>query len=120
MYTAQTISLGTESDIVLLRMQVRDLARTVGMGLADQARVSLAASSLAKALGLGTQHPGLATFIGLARNGQTGVRVICADKRAQSDCATGSLEEVRWMVDELTLELLPSSIRQATLTKWRA
>lgn len=119
MYKSQTISLGSESDIVLLRMRVRDLARSVGMNLADQARVSLAASSLAKAMGLGANAPGQATIAGLARDTQTGVQVICADKRAHPGCKTGSLEEVRWMVDELTLETLPSSIRQARLVKWR-
>ncbi len=119
MYKSQTISLSSEFDIVLLRMQVRDLARAVGMSLADQARVSLAASSLAKALELGASHPGQATIAGLSRASQTGVQVICADKHAQPGQKTGSLEEVQWMVDELTLETLPSSIRQATLIKWR-
>ncbi len=119
MYISQTISLRSESDIVLLRMQVRDLARSLGLSLADQARVSLAASSLAKAMRLGTNHPGQATIAGLTRDSQTGVRVVCADQRAQPGCTTGSLEEVRWMVDELTLETLPSSIRQVTLIKWR-
>ena len=119
MYKPQTISLDNESDIVLLRMQARDLAHSVGMNLADQARVSLAASLLAKAMGLGANHPGQANIAGLVRDSRTGVRVICADKRAQPGCTMGSLEEVRWMVDELTVETLPLRIRQVTLIKWR-
>ncbi len=120
MYPSQTISLSNEADIVLLRMQVRDLARAVGMNLADQARVSLAASSLAKVMGWGTGHPGQATLVRLVRDSHTGVQVIGADQCAQPGCATGSLDEVRWMVDELTAEILPTHIRQVTLIKWRS
>jgi len=119
MYKSQTIALGNESDIVLLRMQVRDLARAVGMNLADQARVSLAASSLAKAMGLGANHPGQAIIAGLVRDEQTGVRVVCMEERSQSRCSSELPNEVRWMVDELTMEMLPSNVRQATLIKWR-
>jgi len=115
----KTMSVANESDIVLLRMQVRDLARAIGMTLADQARISLAASAVAKAIGLGTTHRGQVTLSDCSRDGRTGVRVVCTSKNGKTDHTPGALGDARWMVDELTFETLPSKEVQVTLVKWR-
>ncbi len=129
----QTIRITNEGDIVVLRMQVRDLARAIGLNLADQARISLAASSVAKAIGLGITYPGQARLDDYCCGGHTGVRVVCTLVRKNSrpddgavssgarsaPSAPGTLGEARWMVDELTFETLSLGEVQVTLVKWR-
>ena len=53
MSKTQTIKVKSMSDIVLARMRVRQMARTAGLGIRDQACIALATSSLAHALRLG-------------------------------------------------------------------
>ena len=115
----QTITVDSESDVILARTQVRDLARALGMNLADQARVSLATSSLAKALGLGGMYRGQMTIESCCAGKRTGVRVVCAkNDDARYDLAPGAFGETKWLVDELTLAPLPSNGLQVTLIKW--
>lgn len=115
----KTMRVASESDIMLLRMQVRDLARAIGMALVDQARISLAASSAAKAIGLGVTHQGQATIDDCCRDGRTGVRVVCTGQNGKADTTPSGLGDARWMVDEFTFETLPSNQVQVILVKWR-
>ncbi len=116
---AQTLVISDEYDIIVLRMQVRDLARAVGMGLADQARISLAAFSAVKAIGLGSTHSGQVIIEDCCRDERAGVRVACTVKNGKVDQSPDALGDTRWMVDELTCETLPSKEIQVTLVKWR-
>ena len=50
----QTFVVREDYDVIISRSAVRELARSIGMRTADQARISLAASSAARALGIGT------------------------------------------------------------------
>ena len=115
----KTMAVNNESDIVLLRLHVRDLARAIGMNLADQARISLAASSVAKAIGLSAAHHGSVTIDDCCCDERTGVRVICTGKNGKTAHASDTLGDVRWMVDELAFEVSPSHEVQVTLVKWR-
>ena len=119
MNRTRTICIAQETDIVLLRMQVRDLARAVGMNLADQARISLAASSAAKAMGLGITHPGQVTIDHYCYGEKVGVRVICAGRNGKTNGTPGALGDARCIVDELTYETLGANEAQVTLIKWR-
>ncbi len=114
----RTVTVANESDIVLLRMLVRDLARTTGLDLADQARISLATSAAAKAIGLGVTHSGHVTLGDCSCEGRPGVRVVCTSKNGKMD-DTPVFGNTRWMVNELTFETLPSKEVQVTLVKWR-
>jgi len=120
MSLTKILTVTKETDIVLLRMQVRDLARALGLALGDQARISLAASSAAKAIGLGSTHHGQVTIDDCHRDERIGVRVICLDENGQAGLTPNALGDARWMVDELTVETLPSQKVQVTLIKWRA
>ncbi len=115
----RTVTVANESDIVLLRMLVRNLARATGLGLADQARISLAASAAAKAIGLGVTHSGQVTLGDCNCDGRAGVRVVCTRKNGKMDDTPVVFGDTRWMVNELTFETLPSKEVQVTLVKWR-
>ena len=49
---SKTIAVRDEFDVVTVRMRVRELARALGFSLVDQARIALATSSSARALGV--------------------------------------------------------------------
>jgi hypothetical protein len=119
----QVFLVHVEDDIVLARLRTRQLARTVGLGVGDQARISLAASSIAHTLKMGGVHPGRIAIDGLQEDGRTGVRVVCtiAD-HDDSDGLLRSLASWPWnlMVDELMTRRLPSEEVEVTVVKWAA
>ncbi len=114
---SQTITVRSEVDVVIARMKVREMARELGMPLADQARISLATSSLAGALEMGKARHGQITMDCLRNGDRMGVRVICVKKEGAA-YTPGNLGDTRWMVDELIIETLPSLDMQVTLIKW--
>ena len=117
--SGQTITVRTDFDIITARMKVRKLARAMGFTTVDQACISLATSSLAKALELGETHPGQIAMDGLDGGERKGVQVVCIKANATTrDLSPRAFEEMRWMVDELTVETRPPNDLQVTLVKW--
>ena len=118
----RTIPIRSEVDVITARMQVRELARGLGMTPGDQAHISLATSSLIHELGLGVTCQGHVTMDCVNIGGRTGVRVVCVERNgAAGDGRTpGSLSDLRWMVDELSIEKLPPDDLQITMIKWLA
>ncbi len=112
----QDLIIQSEMDIITARMHVRGMAGALGMDLANQARISLAASSLAHALELGSMRQGRMTMDYVHEGERTAVRVICVT----TDEAPQPLSEIRWMVDEMKIETLASGELQVTLVKWAA
>lgn len=99
---------------------MRKVARSSGFGIADQARISLAASSLAYALGLGQKNQGRIVIECLDERGRSGVRVICLKQNVSAgELPPGALDETRFMVDEMSVEDLPPKDLQVTLIKWK-
>lgn len=115
-----TISVSTELDIMAARMKVRDLARQIGMGTTDQARLAMATSSMAAQLGLGGSCEGHIAIESVHANGRTGIRVICfeTEGHAPPPPSEAVLHDARWMVDEIKVEDLPAQRLRVTLVKW--
>jgi len=117
----QTITVRSDFDIIMARMKVRKLARAMGLNTVDQARISLATSSLAQALGLGERHHGQIAMNGLGGEEPRGVQVVCTKANAVTrELSPRAFENMRWMVDELTVETLPPNDLRVTLVKWLA
>jgi hypothetical protein len=117
--STQTIPVETEFDVFMARMQVRKLARAVGFDITNQARVALATSSLARALRLGEIYQGRVSIDCLGEGDRTGVRIACtAVNGADFEIGARAFTDVKWLVDELTIEELPSNDLQVTLVKW--
>lgn len=117
----QTITVQTDFDIITARMKVRKLARAMGLKTVDQACISMATSSLAQVLGLGEAHQGQIVMECLGKGEHTGVRVICTKAEAsERDLSPTTFDDMKWMVDELVVETLPSGNVQVTLVKWLA
>ena len=122
MNEGQTIAVHSEADVILARSLVRKLARENGFNVMDQARISLATSSLAHTLGLGGTQRGQIMLECLEDGARSrGVQVVCIKTGgARDDSEPGMFSDVRLMVDQLTVKELPADDLQVTLVKWRA
>jgi hypothetical protein len=116
-----TIIVNNETDITLARMRVRDLARRQGLNIVDQARISLATSSLAHLLQLGNVQQGEISVECLSHGTRTGLQVVCTTaNRARPRIEAMALDDIRLLVDELNTRAPSSGRLQIALIKWRA
>lgn len=116
---SQTIAINNELDIIEARMRVRTLARETGLDLFDQARISLATSTLAIILGLEKGSRGSVAMIQLAANDRIGVQVVCIRRDTSlQDLAEGVLDDARRMVDEIQVSEPPGGGVAVTMVKW--
>lgn len=114
-----TITTTGVHDIMTARAKVRDLARRKGLDITDQARISLATSSIADVMGLGTHRPGQIVVDSVEETERIGIRVICtAAKEARSALDSSQVDVHRLMVDDLVVETLPSGDVEAILIQW--
>lgn len=118
----KTIYIDTNLAIISARAKVRRLAQKAGLNTADQARISLATSILAHFLDLGGAHSGEISFLCLNLGDCPGVQVICVTKgrcpqQYSDDKGASTFGKLRWMVDELDVQVLPPNDVQVTLTK---
>ena len=115
----QTIEIHNRFDIIEARMQVRTLARKLGLDLFDQARISLAASTVAIILGLENSGNGTISMERRQFGERVGVEVVCTKADARlPNLAAGVMDDAKRMVDELTIRELPSRGIEVTLFKW--
>jgi hypothetical protein len=107
--------------IITARMKVREIAGTQGFNILDQARISLATSSLAYMLGLGGTHEDRIIISCIRDGGRVGIKVVCEKAgEALEEISPRSFEDTRWMVDELTIEKLPDNGgMQVIVVKWK-
>jgi anti-sigma regulatory factor (Ser/Thr protein kinase) len=117
----QHIAIQNEIDLVTARMKVRDMARRMGMTLADQSRISLATSSLANALGLGKagQACGSVEIECLQNGSRKGLLIRCF----RDDCdgyapPVSYFSNERWMVDELEMYTHSAEKVEVRMIKW--
>ena len=71
------IYINNDLDIVNARMQARQVARQMGFGTADQARISLAASELANVLSWNSGESGEIILSEFNRDERSGLQVVC-------------------------------------------
>jgi hypothetical protein len=116
----QTIIIKNSFDVTLARMQVRQRARAIGLGIQDQACIALATSSLAHALKLGEATEESTIDIYSPDEGERlGVQVVCKVANGATQTPEARVfADTRWMVDELTVETLPPNDIEVTLVKW--
>ena len=124
------IYINNDLDIVVVRMQARELAKQMGFGTADQARISLAASELARVLSWNTGDPGEIIMSDASQNGQHGMQVACRVSLSQvgSDGEVGVAQETAvsnrslagacQLVDESIVEEQENNQAEVTLIKW--
>jgi hypothetical protein len=117
----ETITIYSDYDIIFARMRTREIARQVGFNTADQARISLAASSLAQKLDLGLRLRGQLSIEHINVDGRSGVRLVfTVPDDARQSPALKTLEQSRWMymVDDLQVKSLAPNQTQVIAVKW--
>ncbi len=116
----QSIVVRSALDVVTARMQVREMARRMGLSLTDQARISMATSSLASSMGLGENgsSEGSIAIECMQNGGRKGLKVICRRIENGESSPPAHFVNERWMVDEIKMQQLPPNTLEITLTKW--
>jgi hypothetical protein len=120
MLTSQVLTINNSYDIINTRMRVREAARCVGMDLGDQARISLATSSLMEGLSVGKDSKSTSITIEALNGGQkNGLKIICtfpvSGERKTVEIAAGN---IGWMVDDINILYLAEEQVEIILTKW--
>ncbi|OQY48017.1 MAG: hypothetical protein B6242_03525 [Anaerolineaceae bacterium 4572_78] len=123
MPTTTRILINDDSDIITARIQARKIARQVGFGTVDQARISLAASELARLLiKFNIDVPAEILISRTASHGHSGIEVVGINpniedalQTTQDSALLGAIE----LVDEYLVENSEQGIR-VTLMKWLA
>jgi serine/threonine-protein kinase RsbT len=133
MSNERRIYINNDLDIVTARMQAREMAKELGFGTADQARISLAASELARILTWSVRRSGEIIMSDTKQNGQFGVQIAClvhlnyADLASEhspngaeetSSVAGRSLAGACRLVDESIVEEQSDTQAQVILIKW--
>jgi hypothetical protein len=113
------ISIYSAFDAITARAKVREFARETGLDITGQARISLAAYSLANVPGPGGKSRNQLIVTGVKKGKRAGVQVVCIIPDAVGNhFASEAFENVRWMVDEFNMEALPSNEVQVALVQW--
>jgi len=114
-----TIAINSSFDVILARMRVRQQARATGFGVREQACIALATSSLARALRWGEVNEGRVDVYRSDEEERASVHVICTGANdATCDFRSRAFTDAKWMVDKLTVEILPPDDVKITLVKW--
>jgi anti-sigma regulatory factor (Ser/Thr protein kinase) len=114
-----TIPIRNAFDTITARVKVREFAREQGLDITGQARISLAAYALVNAAELGNVSQGQLIIKALKKGKRAGIEVDCVIPDVGNNCfAPETFENTKWLVDEFTVENLPSKEIQVALIQW--
>lgn len=127
MDTETKIFVNNDLDVVMARMQARNIAREMGFSTVDQARISLATSELARVLSWAAQESSEMIISNVTRNGSLGLQVACliqqkhiseGDAITQESAPQRSFAGACRLADESNIELYDNQHARVTLIKW--
>ncbi len=114
-----TLTIRNTQDAIVARMEARNLARTLGFDLKNQMNVSLATWALVCSLESETSSYGQITFDRLQKKDQLGIKVVFKiTDPTKVNALPNAFGDAKWLVDELTVETLPSEGVKVTAVKW--
>lgn len=131
MRSQSSVQINTEWDIVSARQNGRQLAKELGFGSVDQARIATAVSELARNIYL-YAATGEIIITPVSKDGEIGLKITAKDngpgiidiRQAMEDGFTTSgglgagLPGVRRLMEEFTIESEPNQGTRITATKW--
>ena len=130
MNTATTIYINNELDIVMVRMQARTIAKTMGFSTADQAYISMAASELARMLSNTRSKTAQMVISNNTKNGHQALQIVCfirqeyiqEDDGVNGDGQISTLKQALLgackFVDKSCIEMQDDQQVRVTLIKW--
>lgn len=107
MSESRSISISNETDIINARQQTRQMAKDAGLPIIDQARISLAVSSIAHLVGLGNEFPGKIVLNRILENQRSGVQVVwMMDHHPENAIQVNEVKgsHISMMVDEINIQ----------------
>lgn len=125
--TNQYISVHNDLDVISARLRAREIARDLGFGTVDQARISLAAGELARGLVKNIGQIGEIIISGIKTDDHLGIQVMGVSKTAPSNGENSStlaqasnktLADMLQLVDEGFVENEGEQGTRVTLMKW--
>jgi serine/threonine-protein kinase RsbT len=129
--TARRIIINSDLDIVVARLRAREVAKEIGFGTIDQARISLAAGELARVLTRNMSAPGEIVISGIHTDGHLGIQVMSVSPKASGKqlpnaavaestllTAENQLSSAMALVDESVVEDEGEQGTRITLMKW--
>lgn len=128
---SERIVIKSDLDIVTARLRAREVAREMGFGTIDQARISLAASELARILALKMTAPGEILIAGVNTPEHVGIQVTSIDasdeklldadgEETKEPLNDSALTNAMSLVDEGLVEQVGAKNIRVTLMKWLA
>lgn len=126
-HTTKRVLIHTDLDIIVARLRAREIARSMGFGTIDQARISLAAGELARVMANSQARQGEIVISGISSQGQLGIQVISVHPKGNGnlDSRNGSplwedkaFSNVLGLVDEGFVESSGDQGTRVTLMKW--
>ena len=117
----RTIPIMSQADIYAARMTTRQVAIEIGMNLIDQARISLATSSLANCLKMGGTSvlPDQILINSIIQGAQTGIRLVFITRHpSRRNCLDEELAKIHDVFDVQQIEDTPENALRVTLIKW--
>lgn len=118
------IPINTDLDIIVARLRVREVARDMGFGTIDQARISLAASELARLLTQIFGHPGEILVSSVKTDGHWAIQVVSVATHNLSTATAKAIEAddlfsyVMNLVDDGHIDASNGRSTSVTLMKW--
>jgi serine/threonine-protein kinase RsbT len=128
--TIKRVLIHTDLDIIVARLRAREIARSMGFGTIDQARISLAAGELARVMANGMEDQGEIVISGINSHGHLGIQVVSLHPNGvlpatDTNDQTGNglwedeaLSNVMSLVDEGFVESNGDQGTRVTLMKW--
>jgi serine/threonine-protein kinase RsbT len=129
--TARTIIINNDLDVVVARLRAREVAKEIGFGTIDQARISLAAGELARVLTRNMSAPGEIVISGIHTDGHLGIQVMSVSPKTTGErlhsaaegentllTAESQLSSAMALVDEGVVEDKGEQGTRITLMKW--
>lgn len=121
MSESRSISILNETDIINARQQTRQMAKDAGLPIIDQARISLAVSSIAHLIGLGNNFSGKIVLNRILESHRSGVQVIwMMDHHTKNTVQVFELtgSHISMMVDEINIQDSEESGTNITAMIW--
>lgn len=125
--TIKRVIINNDLDIIVARLRAREIARDLGFGTIDQARISLAAGELARTLAENVGQQGEIVISGVQAKGHMGIQVISINPKiaaaspetgAEGGTENSALSSVLGLVDEGFVEDKGEQGTRITLMKW--
>lgn len=119
------VIINNDLDIIVARLRAREVAREIGFGTVDQARISLAAGELARVLAhqLALAGQGKIVISSIDTDGYTGIQVTSVGPCNNTTMQPGAVDNGDWqqaisLVDKGVVENRGHNEVHVTLMKW--